>query len=284
VSLLWADQLSILMCPDRLLVAHRPRGRRAESMETTVVPLPPASGGAAQWEPAAAKLEALLAATPEWRGAALRIILSNHFVRYALVPWSDQLSDEQEHRLFATRQFVSAHGAVAKKWAIRLSLDRPGASHVASALDQPLLDRITLAARANRLKLTSVEPLLMAAFNRWQQDFREEAQWFVTVEDGMLCGALVGRDRWLALRRWRTQADWTSELPLWVSREQLIGDEAALAGAVYVLAPPYERSALTGMDIPVRFLGGHDPLGAVNGTDGAYAQAVEEADHFTCIL
>ena len=284
MSLLWADQLSVLMCPDRLLVAHRPRGLRAGSMTTTVVPVPASSEGAASWESAATKLEAILAATPQWRGAALRIILSNHFVRYALVPWNDHLGDEQEYQLFARHHFALTHGPAAKSWAIRLSLDKPGECHVASALDQALMDRLTLVAEASHLKLACVEPLLMAAFNRWRQDFREAAQWFVTVEDGMLCGVLVGRDRWIALRRWRTQDDWVSELPLWLSREQLIGEESASVGAVYLLAPPHAGTGSMSMGAPLKFLGKDERIGNRSGTADTRVQAAEEAGHFSCIL
>jgi hypothetical protein len=226
----------------------------------------------------------MLATTPQWRGASLRIILSNHFVRYALVPWNDHLANEQEHLLFARHQFSLTHGPAAKSWAIRLSLDKPGESHVASALDQALVDRLTLAAEASHLKLASVEPLLMATFNRWRQELRETAQWFVTVEDGMLCGALVGRDRWIALRRWRTQDDWASELSLWLSREQLTGEESTAASAVYVLAPSYGRTDSMSVGAPLRFLGKDEPNGNRGRTADTHAQAGEEAGHFSCVL
>ena len=281
---LWADQLSILLCPDRLLVAHRPRGFRQGLMATTTVPVPGSSEGSAGWEPAAAALEAHLAANPQWRGASLRIILSNHFVRYVLVPWSDDLSNEKEHLVLARRHFAVTHGPVAKNWAIRMSLDRPGESHVASALDESLMSRLTLAAAASHTRLVSVEPLLMASFNRWQQDFREESQWFVTVENGMLCGALLGRNRWVALRRWRTQGDWASELSLWLSREQLIGEESVPVGALYLLAPSRAGTDSTSMGLPVRFLGEHDRNGNRSRTTVMRPQAVEEASHFSCIL
>ena len=281
---LWADQVSVLMCPDRLLVAHRSRGLRPGPMTTTMVPVPASSEGAAGWEPAAAKLEALLAATPQWRGSALRIILSNHFVRYVLVPWSDDLSNEKEHLVLARRHFALTHGPVAKNWAIRMSLDRPGECHVASALDESLVSRLSLAAAASHVKLVSLEPLLMAAFNRWRQDFREEAQWFVTVESGMLCGALVGRNRWIALRRWRTEDDWASELPLWLSREQLIGEESASVGALYLLAPSQAGTDLMSMEPPVRFLGEDDRNDNRNGTTGIRTHTAEEAGYLSCIL
>lgn len=282
MSHLWAEQLSVLLCPDRVLVAHRARGFRPGPMTTTVVPVAAPSEGMAGWEPAAAALSAYLTASPQWRGAELRIVVSNHFVRYALIPWSDDLSNEKEHLLLARRHFAQTHGPVAKNWAIRMSLDRPGDCHVASAMDEALVNQLTLIAEACQMKLVRVEPLLMAAFNRWQQDFREEAQWFVMVEDGMLCGALVGRDRWMALRRWRTQDDWVTELPLWLSREQLMNDEAASAGAVYLLAPPREAHAAIDLGASVTLLREQAQDGGSR--NGAPAQAAEEADYFSCIL
>lgn len=284
MSPLWADQLSVLICPNRLLVAHRPGGLRAGSMTTTVEPVPASPEGTMSWEPAATKLEALLAATPQWRGASLRIILSNHFVRYTLVPWNDHLSSEQEHLLFARHHFALTHGPAAKTWAIRISLDKPGESHVASALDQALMDRLTQISDTHHLKLAAVEPLLMAAFNRCKQELREETQWFVTVETGMLCGALLGRDRWIALRRWRTQDDWVSELPLWLSRERLIGEDSTSVSAVYLLAPPQAGSESMSIEAPVTFVGRKENNGAKSrGTNGG-AREVEEADYFSCIL
>ncbi len=281
---LWADQISIFLGPDRLLVGYRPRGLRPGLMTTTTVPVSGSSEGSAGWEPAAAALEAHLKAHPQWRGASLRIILSNHFVRYVLVPWSDDLSNEKEHLVLARRHFAVTHGPVAKNWAIRMSLDRPGESHVASALDEALMSRVALAAAGSHMQLLSVEPLLMASFNRWQQHFREEAQWFVTVERGMLCGALLGRDRWVALRRWRTQGDWASELSLWLSREQLIGEESATAGALYLLAPSRAGTDSMAMGLPVRFLGEQDRNGNRSRMTVMRPQAVEEASHFSCIL
>jgi hypothetical protein len=165
-----------------------------------------------------------------------------------------------------------------------MSLDRPGESHVASALDEALMSRVALAAAGSHMQLLSVEPLLMASFNRWQQHFREEAQWFVTVERGMLCGALLARDRWVALRRWRTQDDWASELSLWLSREQLIGEESATAGALYLLAPSRAGTDSMAMGLPVRFLGEHDFNGNRSRTAVMRPQAVEEESHFSCIL
>ncbi|MBI5314684.1 MAG: hypothetical protein HZB34_01780 [Nitrospirae bacterium] len=281
---LWADQVSIFLGPDRLLVGHRPRGLRPAPMTTITVPVSGSSEGSAGWESAAAALESHLKANPQWRGASLRIILSNHFVRYVLVPWSDDLSNEKEHLVLARRHFAVTHGPVAKNWAIRMSLNRPGESHVASALDESLVTRVSLAAAASHMKLLSVEPLLMASFNRWQQHFREEVQWFVTVESGMLCGALLGRDRWVALRRWRTQGDWASELSLWLSREQLIGEESAAAGALYLLAPSRVGTESTSLGLPVRFLVEHDRNSNRKRAPDVCPQVVEEASHFSCIL
>lgn len=283
MSPLWPERLSVLVGPDRLVATHRPRGPRARAVTAAIVPVPAAAEGTPLWEPAAAELATLLAASPQWRGAALRLILSDAFVRYALVPWNDHLSHEPEHLLFARHQFASTYGPIAKQWAVRLSLDRAGESHVACAVDQPCLDRLTAIARDSRLTCVSLQPLLMAAFNRWRGQLREPIQWLVIVEGAMLCGALLSRDRWLALRRWHSQGDWISELPLWLSRERLI-NEAAAADAVFLVAPrPPERGAST-VGPTLRFLGATSAVGRGTGAPGSGAFAAEEAGHLACIL
>lgn len=283
MSRLWPERVSIVLCPDRLVVATRPPRLRSGEPAITIVPVPdaPAKGG---WEAALQRLDTLAAATAEsWQNTTVRLILSNHFVRYALVPWNDELGNEAEQRQFARQHFATIYGPVAKSWAVRLSLDVPGRSHVASAVDQALVDRLNDLTRSYRLKLKGLEPLLMTAFNRWQPKLVDDVQWFVVIEPGMACGALVGRSRWFALRRWPIQCDWTSEVPLWLGREQLIDETSASVGPVYLLAP-----SQAGPEVPVvegtTLLLGDEQDKTASGGVRAHVCPVEEAGHFSCIL
>lgn len=282
MSRLWPEHVSLVLCPDRLVVATRPRGLWPGAPAITGVPVAGLRENG-HWEAAVRALGAMLATDGSWRNKTVRLILSNHFVRYALVPWNDELSTEAEQRQFARHHFTTIYGPIAKTWAVRLSLDVPGRSHVASAVDQALVDRLAGLAESYRLKLAGVEPLLMTAFNRWQPKFVDAVQWFIMVEPGMACGALMGRNRWFAVRRWPIQGDWMTEVPLWLGREQLIDETSASIGPVYLLASSPQRPEVPPVAEPRLLLGDGDnepPTGRVR----AHVCPVEEAGHFSCIL
>jgi len=52
---------------------------------------------------------------------AATVILSNHFLRYALVPWRAELADAKEDLSFARHCFTKVYGKAAQQWKLRLS-------------------------------------------------------------------------------------------------------------------------------------------------------------------
>src|ERR1043166_6769736 len=81
VSRLFPDKLRVVLTPDEVLAGGR-----------SVVADPAA--GAEPWQGAVAALKSL-----EWtKPCRVTAVLSNHFVRYAVLPWSDGLSTPAEER------------------------------------------------------------------------------------------------------------------------------------------------------------------------------------------
>lgn len=284
MSPLWADQLTVFLSPTELLAGHRSRGVRPAPMALTKTPVSDQIAGRSSWEPAVAELDHLLQQNPHWAGASLRLVLSNHFVRYALVPWSDDVTNEREYLALARRQFVLTHGRAATHWDIRMRLSDPGESHVACALDTPLLEEIRRIAQGHRLRLTGAEPLLMAGFNRWRPSLRTSSHWFLLVEPGMIFGAYVHNHRWQALRHWRILGDWTTELPLWLSREQLLTEQSDRRAALYLLAPDHPGLHPDDFDVPVHWLKSrnHGEVGWTTHKIEAHPEL--ETECFACIL
>src|SRR5512143_3410684 len=83
----WRNHLYIALCPDRVVMLYIQRGLRPRLGAKLEMPCEGEHG----WECTLAAL-AGVAANPEWQNADVTVVLSNHFVRYQLVPWSDQLS------------------------------------------------------------------------------------------------------------------------------------------------------------------------------------------------
>jgi hypothetical protein len=134
---------------------HRTRVRVVEA------PLVPGAGG--DWQSA---LEALKA-TPLPKGK-VAVVLSNHFVRYALVPWNSALSGVAEEAAYVRHQFTRIYGERAKAWSFRASPASGDAPRLCSAIDTLLLEELKKLFSKGKARLVSVQPQLMATFIRWR--------------------------------------------------------------------------------------------------------------------
>lgn len=242
------NRLQVVLQPERVAlsrVAHpwTWRGRRGEAI--TQQWLSCAAGAKdAPWQPALAALSETLPAYAGERLAAT-LILSNRFVRYALVPWSADL-DETEEMALARHCFTRIHGEAAETWQIRLSPGPAGAPRLASALDPELLDAARAAFAGFGIELKSIQPYLMTAFNDFGPRRRGLSAWFAMVEPGNLCLALLLDGRWTRVRCLRIGADWREELVLALRREMIVADVAATPDEVYLWRRDADATALPG--------------------------------------
>ena len=153
-----------------------------------------------------------------WRGAleALRkkvlmlksrtdvsVVLSNQFVRYALVPPQDGATADEELAL-ARFHFARIHGERAKSWAVRLS------GEIACAVDAALLSELKeISTRSARI--VSVQPYLMHAYNQWRPRIPREGAWLVLAEPERVCLARLSAGGWASVHNSR-DTDWEQAL------------------------------------------------------------------------
>ena len=183
MSLLFRDRLLIRLSPSQL------------SVRDEVLPCDPALGPQ-PWQGAVAALKLL----PIERKCEVTVELSNHFVRYALVPWSDALSSAAEEEAYARHQFARIHGERARSWAVRASEARRGAARLASAVDQALIDAIrSCFPPRGKSRLVSVQPALMSVFNRSRGAVPRSGAWLALAEPERACVALHMRGQWRAV-------------------------------------------------------------------------------------
>jgi hypothetical protein len=131
-----------------------------------------------------------MAALGEARRAA--VILSSHYVRYAVVPWHDALETEAEEQAYLRHHFAKVHGERAKGWAFRWS------NGLATAIDRSLLEQIT-----SHKSVVSIQPSLMAAFNAARGRIPPDGAWLVLAEEDRACVSLYARGKWLAVQNAR---------------------------------------------------------------------------------
>ena len=163
------------------------------------------------------------------------VVLSNRLVRYAVVPFDAGVSGADEELALARFHFTRIHGERAKGWSLRLSPGSHGSARLASAVDPALTEAIRACfPRTARPRLTSIQPYLMAAWNRWRGELGRELGWLVLLEPGRACLALAQKDGWRT-----AQSLPLAEEDAW---PDLLEREALRAGAVPRLAYVHGQS------------------------------------------
>jgi hypothetical protein len=204
------------------------------------------------------------------------VVLSNRFVRYAVVPFEAAVSGAEEELALARFHFSRVHGEPAKGWDLRLSEGPAGAARIASAVDADLLAAIRgCFPSGSGTRLVSVQPYLMAAYNRWRDAIAREGAWLLLPETGGACLAYATRAGWLCARTFKFEEYSDTLLVENLEREQLrvatapravlVAPRAALVHGALPPAPSgWKLSRLT---LPA--LEGYSPQ-----EDGAYAMAL----------
>ncbi|VVN66668.1 hypothetical protein [Pseudomonas fluorescens] len=188
------------------------------------------------WAVALDTLDRLLAEHTR-AGAELSVVISGHFSRFCLVPWSDQISSPDELQGFAHLCFEDLYGVPTQPWSLVLSAEAAGYDRIASALPQDLLARLRSLASERGLRLRSVQPYLMAAFNHFDKSLDAGDFLFVVAEPVRSVLLLAREGRWAAVRSVGT-GDSDAALTALIGREsQLQASTSERPLSVYLHAP-----------------------------------------------
>jgi hypothetical protein len=142
------------------------------------------------------------------------VILSNHFARYAVLPWSAPLRSEEDWLAFARHAFAETYGAPAASWTIRVSRAARRKPRVACAVDTALLESLL-----GVPGVCSVQPYLMSAFNARRRRLAGRTAWFVVQEPGRLALGLIQDGEWRSVRVRQATAQWQDSLADTLERE-----------------------------------------------------------------
>lgn len=170
-------------------------------------------------------------------GAELSVVISGHFSRFCLVPWSEQISSPDELRGFAQLCFEDLFGAPTQPWSLVLSAEPAGHDRIASALPQDLLERLRTLVTGRGLRLRSVQPYLMTAFNRFDKSLDAGDFLFIVAEPQRSVLLLAREGRWSSVRS-VGGSDSDAALSALIGRErQLQASTSERAFNVYLHAP-----------------------------------------------
>lgn len=218
------------LCPDRLVVARR-KHRWTSNVEGAFYPI--------GTDPVST-LAALAGKEP------MTVVLSSHFVRYYVLPWSKALRSKDDWLAFAQHSFQTTYGPSAVSgWRIRVC-GRGRSARVATAVNVALVDALRALPQ-----VISIQPYLMAGFNTRLSTIANADNWFVLQESGRLTVALISSGEWRLARTRRVGADWQAALPALLDRESAALGKGAV-NTVYLCsegAPPTQAAPYRIVDV-----------------------------------
>lgn len=179
--------------------------------------------------------------------STVHLVLSNHFVRYMLLPWDNIVACGGNTHDLASAQFQLAFGDAAGTWQVNAEAPHFRSSSLAVAVDTQLLAAASELATAAGLKIAGVRPHLLTALRRWrmnnrQQRTRNNSGWFAVYEPGRLTVLGGSRGNGTSLHNLRLHAP---EALFPTLQQCVLADrlQTVAAGPVLLQAPGWSGNA-----------------------------------------
>jgi hypothetical protein len=271
VSLSLRNEVRVGLAPDHVALARVSWGWRRRIAEKRLIPLDCAKRG--DWHPSIEALDEILGDAKRTRAEAT-VILSSHFVRHALVPWSEHLASDEEKEAWVRHHFIELYGESDVPAEYRWSEERPDELCVATAIDRELLAQIAAAFERSGLRLRSVQPYLMAAFNRWRRRIRHAPTWLVVPEAGRICICGFAGRRWQMIASQRVDSEWRADLQRVLERQILLSGEDAPAHVLVCSPDELEPAFAYPGDLQLEIVSPRALPGYAPPSDAAYGLAL----------
>lgn len=243
----WTDRLQIYVGPGTVSMLRisgylRPRviARQAWQVEAT---------RRDEWQGAVAQLAANLQ-LPEWQQASVQVRLSSSLAPLRLSPWESRLT-HKERAVMQRHRYSEIHGEAMKHAQVAVSDAGFGRAGLAAAADPRLIEALQATCDGRGLRLRTIQPLWMSAFNRWRREIGTGDAWLLLVEPETLTLGLLQDGAWAGIRTQPVVAGWESDLEAYLLRESYYHGVEAVAFPLFLMHPqrPAFRPQLPGRTV-----------------------------------
>ncbi|MFA5240857.1 MAG: hypothetical protein WC029_00230 [Sulfuricella sp.] len=243
MSPLWRDQIHIGLSPSHVALLRYGRGLKPRLTAKTVVACQPVAG-AAPWSGALTALDGLLN-KPEWQRADASVVFSNGFARFQLLPWNEDISSAEEQRSFARHKLAAVYGDCSE-WEIRIAEGKAGTENLACGMHPGLLNSLTACCHKHTVRLRSLQPYLMAAYNRARKELAQGNVWFAVAEPERACIMRLENGAWRSVHSRSLKADTTpAALVTVLEREKQLAGLSEQQDKTLLYAPGLTTASLS---------------------------------------
>lgn len=228
------SELRVGLSPERLVAVWYGRGIGNTVRERFIERFEPPAAGPG-WKNA---LDALsrLNVSDRARQCEVAIVLSNHFVRYAILPWTPALKADADWVAYARHTLAATYGAQAADWEVRLCSNGHRKARIACGVETALIRAVSDAALESGVRLASIQPYLAVVFNRLRDTFERDEAWLAVQEAGRLTLCVMGGQGLSAVRSRRTHGEGLMALGRLLAREGLFRESSEAPKRVVVCA------------------------------------------------
>lgn len=241
MSLLWRDQMQVFFAPGRVELVRSFRGIKPKQA-TKLAAACELNPDLPAWEQPLRQLDQMIT---DAAGMDITIMISNDFVRYAVVSPQTQIASPAELYAYAAFHMREVYGERVAGWTLSMSAWDPCGGGVCAAIESTMLQQLTELAARRDMRLKSIVPYLSGAFDQWRKRFDRERIWFALVETGRLCLASLSSGAWQGIRSQRMLHNVEDELLAALDQEAiLVSARKETVELVYLFAPEHPELAL----------------------------------------
>lgn len=241
MSRLWRDQIQIFFAPDRVDMVRTFRGIKSRQ-SPRISRVHACHQNDDMWKVSLQQLEQMIEkenASSALKGAEMTVTLSNHFVRYVVVPPQQEITDPAELLAYASFRMREVYGERVDNWLISVSDWDLYCGALSAAITRDLYLELEALISRYRMKLKQLEPYLTTAFDQWCKSFNDKRFWFVVIESGRLCMALFSDGKWQGIRNQRLVHSIEAELLDSLEQEAINSGFRGAIEQVYLFSPEH---------------------------------------------
>ncbi len=233
MSRLWCDQIHVYLAPSRVDWVRLSRGLKPAQTEKVTVPcesIPEQSN----WASPLQQIEKLAQHAEK---TEMHVTLSNHFVRYIVLPPQTEISSPEEVQSYASFKMREIYGNQMDTWALSISDWDPVDGAICAAINRELLAQLEQITVRFHIKLVEVEPYLASAVDLWRKRFVDKRVYFALIETGRLCVGLWINGAWHNIRNQKILQSVPDELLAILDQEAILSGYKEANEQVYLFSP-----------------------------------------------
>lgn len=240
MSRLWRDQLQVFFAPERVNLVRSLRGYKPQEI-ANISARCSREPDRQHWEPPLQQLATML---DDAEKTEMTITISNHFIRYAALPPQDEITTPDELFAYANFRMREIYAERVNDWILSVSAWNPSSGAICGAISRDLLGRLQELAVRHRIKLKGIVPYLVFAFDQWHKIFDDQRAYFVLVEAGRFCIALLADNIWHGIRNQRILVNVEDELLAALDQEAIFFGQKETIEEVRLFAPEHPGLSL----------------------------------------